>query len=75
MDDGDRIGEDQVLRLQLELHLDDEPISGRVRTEHGADERFVGWLGFVDALKRLREIEGRRPSPTTDLNPTLKEPQ
>ena len=75
MDDGDRTGEDHVLRLQLELHLDDQPISGRVRTEHGADERFAGWLGFVDALKRFREIEDRRPSATPDLNPTLKEPQ
>jgi hypothetical protein len=37
--------------------LDRQPVSGRLRTERGADEQFVGWLGFVDALKRLQELE------------------
>jgi uncharacterized protein YbjT (DUF2867 family) len=51
-------GEDRPLMVQLELHLDRQPITGRLRTALGADERFVGWLGFVDALKSLR----RHPS-------------
>ena len=37
------------------LHLDRQPISGALRPERGAEEPFVGWLGFVDALKRLNE--------------------
>jgi hypothetical protein len=52
-----RADEDQVLSVTLEVSLDRQPISGRLRTERGADEHFVGWLGFVDALKRLHEIE------------------
>jgi hypothetical protein len=53
----DRAGadEDRVLRLQLELHLQHEPISGRLRPERGADEPFVGWLGFAEALRRLQD--------------------
>jgi hypothetical protein len=51
-----------VLRLQLELHLDREPISGRLRTLWGEEERFVGWLGFIDALRRLQQQnEGSPP--------------
>jgi hypothetical protein len=48
-------GEERPLRVQLDLHLDQPPISGRLRGERGGDERFVGWLGFVDALKRLHD--------------------
>jgi hypothetical protein len=49
--------DDRALTVRLDLHLDREPICGRLRTERGADERFVGWLGFVDALKRLHDAE------------------
>jgi hypothetical protein len=55
MDRIDRTGEERVLRVQLELHLDSQPVTGLLRSERGADEAFVGWLGFVDALKRLHE--------------------
>jgi hypothetical protein len=55
MDDSDRTGEDRVLRAELELHLDRRPIGGRLRPEQGADEPFVGWLGFLNALKRLHD--------------------
>jgi hypothetical protein len=55
VDDQPVFEEANVLRLQLELHLDREPISGRLRTRWGAEERFVGWLGFVDALRRLQQ--------------------
>lgn len=43
------------LRVQLELDLDHEPISGCLRSAQGTEERFVGWLGFVDALKKLQD--------------------
>jgi hypothetical protein len=57
VDDQPDFEEVNVLRLQLELHLDREPISGRLRTRSGAEERFVGWLGFVDALSRLQQLD------------------
>ena len=55
MDDETGAGQDYPLRVQLDLDLDRQPVSGRLRTKWGADERFEGWLGFVDALKRLQE--------------------
>jgi hypothetical protein len=51
--------EDRVVSVRLDVCLDRQPISGRLRTERGVDEQFVGWLGFVDALKRLNELEGQ----------------
>jgi hypothetical protein len=53
----------RVLSVQLDVSLDSQPVSGRLRTEGGADEQFVGWLGFVDALKRLHELEISRKEP------------
>jgi hypothetical protein len=55
MDGNDGTDEDRVLRVQLELDLDSQPVTGLLRSDRGADEAFVGWLGFVDALKRLHE--------------------
>ena len=55
MDDETGAGQDYPLRVQLDLDLDRQPVSGRLRTQWGAYERFEGWLGFVDALKRLQE--------------------
>ena len=55
MDDETGTGQDHPLRVQLDLNLDRQPVSGRLRTQWGADERFEGWLSFVDALKRLQE--------------------
>jgi hypothetical protein len=55
MADDDRTDEDRRLRVELELDLDRQPVCGRLRPERGADETFVGWLGFVDALKRLQD--------------------
>ena len=61
MDDETSAGQDYPLRVQLDLDLDRQPISGRLRTQWGADERFEGWLGFVDALKRLQEQRKEPP--------------
>jgi hypothetical protein len=55
--DGATAGRNDTLTVQLELELGREPVTGCLRTEDGIEERFVGWLGFVDALKRLREAE------------------
>jgi len=56
MDDETSADQDYPLRVQLDLDLDRQPISGRLRTRWGADNRFEGWLGFVDALRRLQEL-------------------
>jgi hypothetical protein len=45
--------DENVLRLRLDVRLDGQPISGALRTEEGAEERFVGWLEFVGALDKL----------------------
>jgi hypothetical protein len=64
VDDRPASEEANVLRLQLELRLDCEPISGRLRTGWGAEEPFVGWLGFVDALRRLQQEDEGAADPT-----------
>ena len=46
---------ERLLDLIQVLRRYRQPVSGRLRTQWGADERFEGWLGFVDALKRLQE--------------------
>jgi hypothetical protein len=66
VDDRPASDEANVLRLQLELHLDREPISGRLRTRRGAEEPFVGWLGFVDALRRLQQGDEGAADPTRE---------
>jgi len=66
MDDQTGADEEGVLQVQLELHLNRQRISGRLRSGSGAEERFVGWLGFVDALKRLQEQGEARADPTGD---------
>jgi hypothetical protein len=55
MDDPTGNDENGLLSVQLDVRLDRRPITGRLRTAHGAEERFVSWLGFVDALKRVQE--------------------
>ncbi len=62
--------EGRALRVQLELYLDSQPIHGRLRTKRGDDERFVGWLGFVDALKRLHEATSKDQGPESGSSPT-----
>jgi hypothetical protein len=58
--DGQPDDDDCPLRLWLELRLAREPICGRLRGERGADEEFVGWLGFVEALRRLSGAQEHR---------------
>jgi hypothetical protein len=60
MDGQAREHEEAPLSVQLELHLARQPISGRLRGERGAEEQFVGWLGFVEALRRLSEAQTQR---------------
>jgi hypothetical protein len=62
MNDQARINDDRPLRVQLDLRLDSEPITGRLRPEQGPDEPFVGWLGFVEALRRLSDAQSHERS-------------
>jgi hypothetical protein len=57
MDEQAHSGEERTLSVRLDLQLAGAPTRGRLRTDGGAEEHFVGWLGFVDALKRLYEFE------------------
>jgi hypothetical protein len=59
MDDFAEAGTGRTLSVQLDVQLDRQPIAGRLRTAWGADESFVGWLGFVEALRRVHD---RAPS-------------
>jgi hypothetical protein len=59
MDCDEGADRDRALNLQLELHLDHEPVSGWLRNERGAEEPFVGWLGFLEKLRRLNDAEER----------------
>jgi hypothetical protein len=79
MDDQAHSGEEDTLSVRLDLDLAAQPISGRLRTDGGAEERFVGWLGFVDALKRLHQLEvdreTRMPRAMRWNDPNGKDPQ
>jgi hypothetical protein len=66
VDDRPASDDANVLRLQLELNLDREPISGSLRTRRGVEESFVGWLGFVDALRRLQHQDESAADPTRE---------
>jgi hypothetical protein len=64
-----RTDEDRALRAQLELHLHRQPITGRLRSDQGAEEPFVGWLGFVEALKRLNDATTAREEESPAAGP------
>jgi hypothetical protein len=52
-----------LLRLQLELQLDRDPIEGRLRDEHGGTTAFTGWLELMALVEEaLVQASGRRPS-------------
>jgi hypothetical protein len=57
MEDGTVADEEGVLSVQLDVLLDRKPVQGRLRTRTGAEEPFVGWLGFVEAIGRVHERE------------------
>ena len=38
-----------------------QPLTGRVRLENGAEERFVGWLQLLGILSRVLEPDRRAP--------------
>jgi hypothetical protein len=66
MDDRQGRDEERTLSLRLDVQLDRQPIGGRLRTDWGAEETFVGWLGFVDALRRLHDLRGPAPDHPAD---------
>jgi hypothetical protein len=43
-----------TLSMRPEQNLARQPITARLRTHRGEDERFEDWLGFVGALARLQ---------------------
>jgi hypothetical protein len=53
MSDDERPEPGRTLSVRLDVQLDAQPITGRLRTDGGEDEPFVGWLGFIDTLRRL----------------------
>jgi hypothetical protein len=55
MDEQTVSAQDAPLGVHLEVYLDREPVAGRLRAPWGANEQFVGWLGFVEALRRLHD--------------------
>ena len=65
MDDLARNDDTEALSMQLDVQLDRRPVTGRIRTAGGADERFVGWLGFVDAMKRAEQHAAEHPRPNS----------
>jgi hypothetical protein len=65
MDEPAHDDDEVALSVQLDVHLDRQPITGRLRTALGAEERFVGWLGFVEALKTVAAMPARGPRPPT----------
>ena len=64
MDDTAGADREHLISVQLDVDLGHEPVRGRLRSG-AADEPFVGWLGFFDALRRLAAPADHRP-PTPD---------
>ncbi len=69
MDDHAGSDEEYALSVRLDLDLDRRPISGRLRTEQGIERRFVGWLGFIEALRSVHELQGGPTPPETGGTP------
>jgi hypothetical protein len=65
----DRSPDDPPLVVELEVHLERRPPSGRLRTARGADEQWIGWLGFAEALKRVHDAEAARLRRLDSLTP------
>jgi hypothetical protein len=65
-------GEGRELSVQLDINLDRQPVTGRLRIPGGGDERFVGWLGFVDALRRVH-AGSEPPVAVTDNQPAPRD--
>jgi hypothetical protein len=47
--------DDRPLSVHLEVSLGRRPVTGLLRADKGDVEEFVGWLGFVEALRRMSE--------------------
>jgi hypothetical protein len=51
----------QTVVIRLELHPDDDSVSGRAIGGSGAAREFVGWMGLVAAIDAL--MPGGSPTP------------
>lgn len=56
--------DDRNVALRLDLQPDAEPIRGRIANETGEIREFVGWLGLANALERIVDSTGARPTDT-----------
>jgi hypothetical protein len=72
MDHESAADEEDVLSVRLDVVFGRQPVQGRLRTPTGAEEPFVGWVGFVDALPRLHERENRDRKGRDDRQPHEK---
>jgi hypothetical protein len=77
MDEQAHSGEERTLSVRLDLQFAGAPTRGRLRTVGGAEEHFVGWLGFVEGLHELEvDRETRKPRAMRreqDVHPQRKE--
>ena len=47
-------------QITLDLEVDDDFLSGRVRNGSGPDRPFSGWLGLMAAIDELLAAAGRK---------------
>jgi hypothetical protein len=62
-EEGSAEAQGTLLKVELELELDREPVRGQVRSG-GRSEGFVGWLGLAETLGRLGSGSNVGSSPT-----------
>ena len=53
-----------VTRLDLELDLDGEPISGQLALPGDSPVGFTGYTGLIAAVETIRERERQQPAAT-----------
>ena len=51
-----------MIRFDLEIIADGEPIAGVIRDASGHAEPFTGWLGLMERLETLRADSAHLPT-------------
>jgi hypothetical protein len=52
----------RLLRLEIDVQLDIEPITGRLRAEHGPEFEFTGVLELLGLIDRIRDSREHPPA-------------